>query len=192
MADPGFVYTPDTTEKDVVANTNSSKELSANPDNNQSNQPTSETVSWQASEFIEHSKNISWFLALAGGTIVLGIIMYLLTKNYLVIGVILLSALAVGQMAKLKPRINDYSLSIHGLTINGNFQPISNFRSYSIFLDGTIPALHFEPAKNFANPVTIYFSPEEEKLITNILGQTIPQDTQKYSTIDKMMKKIRF
>lgn len=192
MADPGFVYTPDTTEKDVVADTNSSKEPSTNPNNDQSNQPTSETVSWQASEFIEHSKSAAWFLALAGGAIVLGIVMYMVTKSYLVIGVILLSALAVGQMAKLKPRTNDYSLSVHGLTINGNFQPISNFRSYSIFLDGAIPALHFESAKRFATPVTIYFSPEEEASIINILSQALSQDKQKYSTIDRVVRKTRF
>ena len=190
MADQNFTYNPSgqppasDDEQDAAATRQHSE-----PDKKPS---SDQTVTWQASEFIEHSKNASWFVGLIVGAVIIAGLIFIITHNILAVIVIVLSAVAIGQLAHSKPGTNDYALSWHGLTVNGKFYPLSNFKSFSLFQDGAIQALHFESAKRFANPMTLYFSPDDQDKIVNLLRQVMPQDAYKPDSLERAMRRVRF
>jgi hypothetical protein len=67
-------------------------------------QPPDEAITWTASEFIDNEKGPGWYAALIGGSVVVAILVYLLTKDKISTGIVLLVALMFANFAGHKPR----------------------------------------------------------------------------------------
>jgi hypothetical protein len=48
------------------------------------------------------------------------------------------------------------------------------------------------PLKRFGLPTTIYFAPEDEDRIVDIINQHLPFEPRDRDAIDRLMKRIRF
>jgi hypothetical protein len=153
---------------------------------------TNEEASWSASEFIDHDKSLSWYAILAGSTFVIIIILYFWTHDIISIVAVAMMALLIGVVAGRKPRVMDYQLDRAGLTIGERFHPYAEFKSFSIMEDGAFLSITFMPAKRFMPSVSIYYAPEDQDKITDVLSRHLPMEVRERDMVDRFSRRIRF
>ncbi len=151
-----------------------------------------EVVSWTASEFIAHAKSFKWYAALTGAAIVFAALVYLVTRDYISVGVVLLAAAVFGYYAGHQPRELQYQLDAGGLTIGNRHLDYGQFRSFSVLPEGAFSSIVFMPLRRFAVPTTIYYAPEDEEKIVGMLEGRLPLDPRGHDAIDRLMHRIRF
>jgi hypothetical protein len=151
-----------------------------------------EAITWTASEFIAHEKAASWYLGLAGAAVLLAAIIYLLTKDVITSGVILFGAFLFGVVAARKPRQLQYQIDDHGISIGVKHFVFEEFRSFSVVPEGAFSSIVLLPLKRFGTLTTIYYSPEDEEKIVNMLSSRLPFDEHKLDPVDNFMRRIRF
>jgi len=149
-------------------------------------------VQWTASEFIEHSKNLTWYLLLAVGTVVFAAGLYLLTKDKVAAGVVVIVALTFGILANHKPRELAYAVDETGVHIGEKTYPYASFKSFAIVQENAIESIWLMPLKRFMPILTIYFDPNDEEKITDVLGAFLPLENHELDPVDKLLHKIRF
>lgn len=149
-------------------------------------------VEWTASEYIAHEKSAGWYGLLAGGGILLIVFVYVVTRDILASIVILLACVAIGVYAGRKPAIKSYTLNENGVQADEKFHSYSQFRSFSVVEEGAINSIWLKPLKRFAPIVVMYYSPEDEKKIVDVLANFLPNEERELDAIDRFSKRIRF
>jgi hypothetical protein len=149
-------------------------------------------VEWTASEFISHDKAAGWYMLLAVGAILLAAILYVLTRDWVTAGVILVAAIFFGIYGSHKPRQLPYKLDKHGLSIGAKHFYYNEFRSFSIVPEPGFSSIVLMPLKRFGVPTTIYYSLEDEERIINLLASYLPLEERKPDAIDSLMRRVRF
>lgn len=149
-------------------------------------------VSWTASEYVAHDKSTAWFMKFIAVAIVgIGLIFFL-TRD--ITSVILLSLLVIafGVFAARKPNVLQYTLDNRGITIGKKFYPINVFRSFAIIEEGAFRSITLLPLKRFMPAISLYYAPDDERVIMEAFGALLPQETRKQDAVDKFMHRIRF
>jgi hypothetical protein len=156
--------------------------------------PTEQTqeVSWTASEFVQHEKNANWYGLLTLAAIALASIAYLFTRDVMAIVAITLVALIFGYVAGRPPRVLDYHLDRHGLTIAHKMYPYGSFKSFSVIDEGAFSSITLMSLRRFMPPLSIYFVPDDEQKIIGVLGQHLPMAPPSHDLIDRFMRFIKF
>ncbi|HVX48438.1 MAG TPA: hypothetical protein VHA05_03735 [Candidatus Saccharimonadales bacterium] len=149
-------------------------------------------ISWTASEFISHEKSTGWYGKLALGAVILAAIIYFLTKDIISTSVVIICAIAFGAIAGRRPRQLRYQISNAGVTIGQKQLTYAGFKSFSVIPEGAFSSIVFKPLKRFAPLTTIYYSPNDEDQILNLLSQHLPFEEYKPDPVDNMMRRIRF
>lgn len=149
-------------------------------------------ITWTASEFIDHDKSFDWYLALAVVAVIGAGVVYLLFRDIITASVILLCALAFGFYGRRRPRQLEYRLDTQGLTIAGKFFPYSVFRSFAVMDEGHFSSIAFLPLKRFGLLTTVYYDPQDEESIIDVISQYLPLEPRTADPIDRFMKRIRF
>ena len=154
--------------------------------------PMTNEVKWSASEFISHQKTTGWYLMLIMITIVVSGIIFLLTRQYISVGVIIVLAIAFGVYGSVSPRSLEYSVDSSGITVDKKHYNYELFKVVQRIEGGIIPSITFIPVKRFAVPLTIYFSPEQESQILDIVGEFLPTEIKQIEAMDKLVARLRF
>lgn len=149
-------------------------------------------VSWSASEYVAHEKSASWYLALFGAGTILVVFIYIVTKDILASIVILLACAVIGVYAARKPATKQYVVDEKGITIDSVPHPYSEFRSFSVIEEGAINSVWLKPLKRFSPVVAIYFSPEDENRIIDVLANFLPHEQRELDAVDRFSKRMRF
>lgn len=147
---------------------------------------------WTASEYVSHSKTGVWYVQLgliAAAAAALG---YLITRDPVVSGTFLLVALIFGVAAGRKPRVLDYGVDSHGIVIGQKQYPYGLFKSFSVIQEGPIRSIFLMPVKRFNPPMSLYYPPDGEQHIVEMIGAHLPQEAREQDAIDRFMHKIRF
>ncbi|HEY1063702.1 MAG TPA: hypothetical protein VGE30_00195 [Candidatus Saccharimonadales bacterium] len=153
---------------------------------------SSGAISWTASEFVAHQKSGGWYGMLGVGAFLAALIIWFITKDMVSAVVILLAALAFGVFAARQPRELSYRLDDHGLTIGPRQYAYGNFRSFAIMREGAFASIVFAPLKRFAPLTTIYYDPNDEAKIVDLLSDRLPMEERKHDPIERLMWRIRF
>jgi hypothetical protein len=148
--------------------------------------------SWTASEFIEHHKSSSWYLMLVGATAALAGLVYLVTKDKIAAGVIVILGVIVGYYAGHKPRQLSYELNDTGLRIGDKLYPYANFKSFSIIRDGALSSIQLTPLKRFMPPVAAYFDPDEEQSAIGAIEAHLPYEEGSLDVVERLTRRLRF
>jgi hypothetical protein len=149
-------------------------------------------ISWTASEYIAHSKSVGWYLMLLCGAIVLAAIAYAFTNDMVsTVLVVIVAVLALISSAR-KPKVVPYRLGVHGLIISNKLYPYSQFRSFSIMEEGAFSSIVLMPMKRFIVPLSIYYAPEDEARIVDLLSQFVPMEKPKADLVDNLARRLRF
>lgn len=152
----------------------------------------SEAISWTASEYIAHHKNIGWYFGLTAATIAASALLWLLTKDFLTSAVVVICGLALGAYAGRQPRTLTYTLDRRGLSIGERFLPYEHFKSFAIVPEGHFTSIVLMPLKRFSPMTTLYYPPEQEDEIVTHLAEFLPLEERKPDPIDRLMYRIRF
>ena len=154
--------------------------------------PADEEVSWTASEFVAHEKGLNWYLAMIASVLFFTAIVYLVTKDKITAGIIILAAIIFGVYARRQPRTLSYHLEAEGLTIGEKFYDFGQFRSFVVAHEGALSSVSFMPLKRFMPVLTVYYSPDDEQKIVQLLSSRLPMENLGKDIIDRFLHRIRF
>jgi hypothetical protein len=129
---------------------------------------------------------------LAFGAVAFAAVIYLVTRDVISAGVIILAAIVLGIYAGHQPRELEYQLNARGLTIGQKHYSYEQFRSFSVLPEGAFSSIVFMPLKRFAVPTTIYYAPEDEEKIVSLLGSYLPLEERGHDAVDRLMHRIHF
>jgi hypothetical protein len=149
-------------------------------------------VNWTASEFVAHEKSTGWYGGLAIAAVIIAAFVYLLTKDKISTTVVVVAALALGVLGARKPRQLRYQLDEAGFSIGQKHYSYEMFRSFSVVPEGAFSSIVFMPLKRFAPVTTLYYPPESEDKILDVLAQRLPFEDHKADAVDSLMRRIRF
>lgn len=151
-----------------------------------------ESVNWSASEFLAHDKGAGWYLTLVGIAALLAAVVYLLTKDVISTSVVIAAAALFGIYAGRRPKTLAYQLDGSGLSISDKFYSYGQFRSFAVMHDGGTESITFMPLRRFMPSLTIYFSPDNEQKIVELLSARLPMENGWRDPIDQFLHRIRF
>jgi hypothetical protein len=151
-----------------------------------------ESIDWTASEYVSHTKSSVWYLQLAAVALLFAAIAYFITKDKVVVATIAVVAIIFGVAAGRKPRVLNYAVDDGFIVIGQKQYPYGMFKSFSIIQEGPIRSIFLMPTKRFNPPMSIYYPPENEQKIVEVIGNHLPQEAREQDAIDRFMHKIRF
>lgn len=152
----------------------------------------SSDLRWTASEFIEHQKPQGWYMAVGLAGLGVAGLLFFITRDIVTSIVIVVAAILFAAAGARKPVAKTYILSGGGLQIGEKAYPYSMFKSFSVIEEGAIDSVQFLPLKRFMPPVSIYFPPEQEDQIVELIADYLPHEDRDHDPIDKLMKRLHF
>jgi len=155
-------------------------------------EPEMKPIEWQASEYVHHEKNILWFLGLVVVTVALALLAVFVVKSWTFAALIFVMAAATMVYARRPPRVLNYSLSEHGLSIDDKLYPLHEFRAFSIIQEGAIYSIMLLPVKRFMPAVNVYFPPDDGEAIVDMFGMFMPVEQRELDWVERAVRKIRF
>ncbi|HVX57964.1 MAG TPA: hypothetical protein VHA37_09660 [Candidatus Saccharimonadales bacterium] len=169
-----------------------SKSLAATPSPAAVPDDDPDAITWTASEFIAHAKSFGWYAALAAAALAFAAVVFLISRDFISVGVVIVAALLLGIYAGHQPQQVQYRLDGGGLTIGKRRLGYDQFRSFSVVPEGAFSSIVFMPLKRFAVPTTIYYAPEDEERIVDLLSNILPVDQRGHDAVDRLMHRIRY
>lgn len=152
-----------------------------------------EPVTWTASEYIAHKKNLSWYLILGAGAAVLTVLIYFITGGDLFSSLSVLTlAIVFGLYAGRQPREQNYALDNDGVHIGSRTYSFDVLKSFSVLDEGPFSSVVFMPMKRFMPLISIYYDPADEEKIVAYLSAIMPMEYRKHDNIERLMHKIKF
>jgi len=151
-----------------------------------------EDISWSASEFIAHDKNVAWYGVLSIVTVIAATIVYFLTHDKISTIIIVLAGVIFGVYGARKPRTLNYKLDNVGLTIQTNLFNYDSLKSFMVIENSPIPNIILLPLKRFMPSMSIYLDPSSEEKVIKILSDRLPQDFHEQDFVERFMIRIRF
>lgn len=162
-----------------------------NADNPDSLAPV-DAISWEASEYIAHEKPMTWYLSLYGGSLVLSVLVYVVTQGIVGSIAIMTMAVCLGFLASRPPQSRQYELSSDGIRINGQLYSYASYLSFSVVEEGAIDSIWIKPIARFKPFVVMYFTPEDEERIIDVLSNFLPHEQRELDKIDQISRRLRF
>jgi hypothetical protein len=180
-----FQYNP---EEEIDDSTSSGQ----NQDEEQKPADKDRTVSWTGSEFIANHKGSKWFLSFFAVLVAVVGLIFALTKDYVSAISVAVVGVLFAFLANRQPRQLTYQIDNKGINMGSNFYAFDQFKSFSLAQDGAIGYINLMPMKRFMPDVSIYFPPEQEATIIEILSDHLPHNEGDERHIDKLAKRFRF
>lgn len=150
------------------------------------------SIMWTASEFIAHHKTAIWFFQLGGAAVVVAVVIWFITKDIITALTIVGAAALLAGYANRQPRELTYRIDSSGLHVGPRTYHFEDFRSFAVMAEGAFASIAFTPLKRFAPMLTVYYDPNDEQKIVDVLSARLPMQPRKSDFIDRLMWRIRF
>lgn len=150
----------------------------------------SNTIKWEAKEYITHDKNAGWYI----GLVIVGLMLVALSvwlKWWTFTAVIVLCVVSLLIYVLRPPRKIKYAVSNKGLMEGDKQYLFENYRAFGILQDDTNFAIVLMPRKRFSPVVTVYFPKDKGEEIVDIFGMRLPMEEVKLDLLDKIVRKLR-
>jgi hypothetical protein len=154
--------------------------------------PEQPRLTWTASEYITHQKTPRWYGMAILASLFLAAIMYLLTHDLISTVALLVGGALFCVAAARKPHVLTYTIDHDGITLGSRFHPYMEFRSFSIIREGAFASIELLPLKRFMPMTNVYYAPENEDHIVDMLSEYIPYEEHAGSLVDRFFRYIRF
>jgi len=148
-------------------------------------------VHWTASEFIAHEKSPLWYMALAATSAILIAFAIFVVHDVVAVVSIALIAILFGAVASHKPRTMQYTIDSNGITIGKKVFSYGEFKSFGVVKEEAFSNITLAPLKRFSPPLSIYYPPEEEENIVQVLTAYLPVAPVQSDMIDALLRRIR-
>ena len=153
--------------------------------------PTAPEVTWTASEFVAHTKSPLWYAALAGGAIVVAVIINFITKDLISTATVFIVALVLAALGIHKPRVHEYHIGPAGLAVGPRVYSIGTFKSFGTSQEGALQVIVLAPMKRFNLPITLYCPPDDYEKIANTLSNYLPFAPVTNTGLEQLMHRVR-
>jgi hypothetical protein len=150
-----------------------------------------ENISWTAKEFIEHDRNSGWYMMLILGSGLIAVIIYFITKDIFAVGATIVVGVIAAVYAGHKPKELDYELNGRSIKVGPKSFNYSMFKSFSIAHEGAHTSIVLEPIKRYLPTMTLYFPPENEKVITNVIGNHLPLQDHEPTVTERLAHRFK-
>lgn len=150
----------------------------------------SKTITWEAQEYVQHDRNIGWYVGLAAVSLVLIAVAVLLGWWSFAI-LIVVSAVALVIYVVRPPRTLKYKLDDKGLLEGSRLYSYADYKSFGVMQDGAHFAIVLTPKKRFSGRVTVFFPENQGEVIVDAFGARLPMEQVKLDFIDKAVKFLR-
>jgi hypothetical protein len=153
---------------------------------------TTPEVTWQAAEFIAHSKGTGWYVAFIGISLVVIALAYIITHEIFTVVVVTIAVGMFGFLAARKPRELNYGLTDSGILIGSKFYGYHDFIAFAIMNEGPLSSIDFVPLKRFAPMLSIYCDANVEPDVVDVLTRHLPVARHQRGAIEGLMHRIHF
>lgn len=152
-----------------------------------------DAIQWSASEFVHHEKSSKWYIVLGFVTAVVAAVIFMLTRDIITTGAIVMVAIAFGLVAARRPRTLQYEINEYGVVIAGKQYPFELFKSFSVIdEDQDSSAITLLPVKRFMPLVNMYYPLDQEDAIVEVLAEYLPYEHRESDAVDNIMRRLRF
>ncbi len=152
----------------------------------------SDIVTWAGSEYINNQKNSMWYLSLVGAIVLIGGLVFFLSRDIISVVFIAIVGGLFAFMASRKPRQLQFTVDNHGIQVGQRYYPFSDYLSFSLQRDGAISYISMLPLHRFKNELSIYCPPDQEQKIFEAIASQLPNTQRKETAVDKLARAIRF
>jgi hypothetical protein len=147
-------------------------------------------MTWEASEYINHEKDILWYLSFVIVVLVLlGAALWVQAWTFVVL--IIIMAIATIVYINRPPRTMRYSLSGRGLHIGTQFHPYNEYHAFGVVDDGPLLAIMLVSTKRFMPMTLIYFAEQDGDKIVSLLSEHLPMEDLDLDFADIVIRKLR-
>ena len=147
---------------------------------------------WQASEYVHHSKGITWYIVLVIVSVILTVGLVYFTHQWLSIGVIGAATVAIIVFAMRPPRTLSYEISHAGIKIDTHLYPFSHFRTFAVIPDIAWHTIDLEPTQRFMPRLNILFEDANFDTIIDHLSEYLPRADRKPDFVERATRYLRF
>ena len=149
-----------------------------------------EIVNWEATEYLQRSKNGKWYVGMTLVTLAL-VALSIFLQWWTFTALIILSMISLVLYSVRPPRTLHYSLSSKGLSEGGKLYDYSEYRAFGVLQEEGNFAIVLTPRKRFSPRVTIYFPEERGEEIVDAFGARLPMEEVQEDFLDKLVKFLR-
>lgn len=161
-----------------------------NNEDGESPEVNDKIISWSASESVEHSRGVWWYVILAVLTLaIVGLGIW--TKQWTLAGLAVIAAVTIIVVIKQPPREIRYELSNDGLSIDGQLKPFADFRAFGVRQDGALWQLVLIPVKRFSMSVTLFINNDQGEQIVDFIGARLPMEKVDPDMVDKLTRRLK-
>jgi len=153
--------------------------------------PVSDSIAWEASEYLQHNNGVWWYVAFFLIVVVL-ITFAVIFHFWTFIPVVLVMAVAAIIHVRRPPRVVHYQLGDDGFQIEDNLHPYTNYKSFSVIRDGAFFAILLIPSRRFAVSTIVYFDEADGEEIVDAFGARLPMENRDLDPLDRFLRLIRF
>ena len=151
---------------------------------------SSNSISWEAEEYIVQSHNTIWYIVLFVITVALCVLAFFLQWwTFLIL--VVLSAITILISTLRPPRRIKYSLNQDGLTEGNSLHKYEDFRAFGILKENSNFSAVLIPKKRFALSVKVYFPGNSGEAIVDALGARLPMEEVKMDFLDRIVNFLR-
>ncbi len=151
---------------------------------------SSNSISWEAEEYIVQSHNTIWYIGLFVITVALCVLAFFLQWwTFLIL--VVLSAITILISTLRPPRRIKYSLNQDGLTEGNSLHKYEDFRAFGILKENSNFSAVLIPKKRFALSVKVYFPGNSGEAIVDALGARLPMEEVKMDFLDRIVNFLR-
>jgi hypothetical protein len=149
-------------------------------------------VQWSASEYIAHDKTILWHLAFLGVGAGIALVIFLTTRDPITSAAVLVASGAMSVYAGRKPETKNYYIDDAGIKVDDRMYQYSMFKSFAVVEEGGIDSIWLKPLKRISPMVVMYFPPDQEDHIVDVLANFLPHEQRELDFVDRLSKRMRF
>jgi hypothetical protein len=148
-------------------------------------------IEWQATEYVQHDRNASWFMVLAVVTLGLMAIAIFLMQSLSFAVLVPVMAAALVVYVKRPPALINYTVSRKGVHVNDRLHAYEEFRSFGVLSHDDVHAIVLVPRKRFQLSLTLYFPEEVGEGLVDMLAARLPMNEVKQDAVDRFLARLR-
>ena len=150
----------------------------------------SNSITWEAEEYIVKSHNGWWYFGLVVVSVGLGALAVWL-QGWTFLALIIVSVITILVFNLRPPRKIHYTLNPDGITEGKIKHPFDNYRAFGIVKEGPHYSAVLIPKKRFGVNTKVYFPENSGEAIVDALGARLPMEEVKIDFLDKIVNFLR-
>lgn len=150
-----------------------------------------ELVRWQAKEYLEHDRNLWWYVGLAVAALLLMLAGWFWMRAITFVILVPVMAGALVLYVRRPPAILDYTLSRKGIHVNDRLYDFDQFKEFGLIQDDRENSVLLVPRKRFQPGLTVYFPDDAGEAVVDMLASRLPMREIRLDFVDRLTRFLR-